>query len=183
MFCEKCGAKNPDGATFCSTCGAVIRSAEVNSYNYQAPSSKSGASGWLIALGAAIVGIIGYLFLPWISVSGYGESANLAFFDLFDDMGSDGDWFYIFFAVASIFLIFAIITLISLLKKKNVTALSSVTGILGVISFFCMMFEVNGEEYEGLSAWGIDVGIGFGVWLILIAGIALIAMRFMVKKK
>jgi hypothetical protein len=26
MFCNKCGAKNPDGSAFCSTCGAKIYS-------------------------------------------------------------------------------------------------------------------------------------------------------------
>lgn len=182
MFCEKCGAKNPDGATFCSTCGAAVRSAEINSYNYKAPIKQSGSSGWLIALGAAIVGIVGYLFLPWITVSGYGESSSLAFFDLFDDMGSDGDWFYIFFAVSAIFFIFSIITLISILKKKSTGALSNITGTLGLISFFCMMFEVNSDEYAGLSSWGIDVSIGFGVWLMFIASIALILVRFMAKK-
>lgn len=188
MFCEKCGAKNPDGATFCSQCGAPCNTVK------KPDAAFSGGAGFgaennapkiphLAAVIALAVGLIGWIFLPWIGLSAYGESESFGFFDCFDSTGPDGDWFMIFFLVSVIFVIFSIVALLVTLKKKNIGKINSIVGILGIASFLCMMFEVNSDVYDAAKAWGIDVGIGFGVWLMFIAGIGLIAMRVLNKKK
>ncbi len=178
MFCQKCGAKNPDGATFCSSCGTAIEAPTANC----APAVKENKVPYWSAAVAAIVAFFGWLFLPWLTASGYGESVSISFFDLFEDYGSDGDWFMIFFVVSMIFAVLAIITIIRTLTKKNIGVLNMVTGILGIACFFMMVFEANSDIYASVSAF-ISVSVGFGVWLMLIGGIGMVVLRVLSKKK
>lgn len=120
--------------------------------------------------------------MPWLTASGYGESVSISFFDLFEDYGSDGDWFMIFFVVSMIFAVLAIITIIRTLTKKNIGVLNMVTGILGIACFFMMVFEANSDIYASVSAF-ISVSVGFGVWLMLIGGIGMVVLRVLSKKK
>lgn len=179
MFCQKCGAKNPDGATFCSSCGTAIEAPTVN----YAPAVKENKVPYWSAAVAAIVAFFGWLFFPWLTASAYGESESISFFDLFEDYGSDGDWFMIFFVVSMIFAVLAIITIIRTLTKKNIGVLNMVTGILGIACFFMMVFEANSDVYTSAFAWGISVSVGFGVWLMLIGGIGMVVLRVLSKKK
>ena len=60
MFCPKCGTKNPDGAKFCSKCGATLGGSA-------APAQSSGGSSETsVGMSANTAGLLCYVGL-WIS--------------------------------------------------------------------------------------------------------------------
>lgn len=71
MFCPKCGTQNPDGATFCSNCGARL-TAEAVPASPSAPSPAPGSTGKSAPL-AAFLNLffgLGYLYLGYQKVLG-----------------------------------------------------------------------------------------------------------------
>ncbi|MGO1591481.1 MAG: hypothetical protein ACTHW1_02715 [Ancrocorticia sp.] len=112
------------------------------------------------------------LFLPYFTVSagGYSESVSWA-------QGDSGGPFII----ALIFILVAIIPLVlQFIPKANVKQLassSSLVGVAGVILIVNVIFNWNPRDVsdEDLSYYGVEVSRGFGFWLLLICGVALIA--------
>ncbi len=74
MFCEKCGAQNPDGVKFCQSCGAEMKPADVfastPSYTAQSYGTPTPATGVVpgkgLGIASMVVGIISLaLFCIW----------------------------------------------------------------------------------------------------------------------
>jgi len=59
MFCPKCGTENPNGAKFCSKCGAELGAAP-------APSGTSGSSETSVGMSANVAGLLCYV-AGWIT--------------------------------------------------------------------------------------------------------------------
>jgi len=61
MFCPKCGAENPDGAKFCSKCGAALGVAATPSEGVAKPEAESSTG-----LSANVAGLLCYV-AGWIT--------------------------------------------------------------------------------------------------------------------
>ena len=75
MFCEHCGQKIPEGATFCEYCGAPVGPDANNGYSVDKKQKSSGRPGWLLPvlfLGLAAVSIAVGMFIA--SVAGGDDS-------------------------------------------------------------------------------------------------------------
>lgn len=114
MFCSKCGANNPDGAAFCSTCGArlageaqpvsqptpqqaPIPQPAPQPYNNFTPQKKSN-TGLIVAIAVAVVVVIGivaalFILKPWDSGSsgGGGSKKDTEKTDTNDDNNDNND--------------------------------------------------------------------------------------------
>lgn len=74
MFCPKCGAQNPDGASYCEKCGGALQpsSAQPGSYSVGTPNPppvRVGRSAILAAVLNLFFGL-GYLYLGYKKVIG-----------------------------------------------------------------------------------------------------------------
>jgi hypothetical protein len=64
MFCPQCGEENPEGAKFCSKCGAALKAAP-------APAPAPAATGERtsgMAVTALIMGILGFVFFGPLAI-------------------------------------------------------------------------------------------------------------------
>jgi uncharacterized membrane protein len=69
MYCSKCGAKNPEGAKFCSQCGAQLGATTQPTEGAAQPKSESstGMSANVAGLLCYVGGVIPPIPLGWIS--------------------------------------------------------------------------------------------------------------------
>ncbi|MBN1637746.1 MAG: hypothetical protein JW866_02175, partial [Ignavibacteriales bacterium] len=133
----------------------------------------------LVILIIAAVGAIS-TFLPWAKVE-FGGSISIN-----GTNGGDGWITFGLFAVAGAmaFLgdktkplsgIYKTITLITGL-------IASVIGILNIVNIKSELSEISSTELYGDQLKDI-VSLGFGLWLIVISGLALVAVIFLLKEK
>ena len=57
MFCEHCGQKIPEGATFCEYCGAPVEPDANNGYSVDTKQKSSGRPRWLLGLAAVSIAV------------------------------------------------------------------------------------------------------------------------------
>jgi hypothetical protein len=75
MFCTNCGAQNPDTTAFCQHCGRPMRARQVRqTHSSSPPSPPTGTAikqqknrGYIIAVAGAVVALIAYHALPFVS--------------------------------------------------------------------------------------------------------------------
>ena len=125
--------------------------------------------GMLIAAGIGILGV----FLPWFSVSFAGSVSGIT-------VGDTGWLILIFFAAA------LAMTLIG--KKQSIlkgaafwiaivlSALSSLIAILNILDY-------KSEVSKSGGGLGSMISLGIGIYIVVLAGIAVILLGFILKKE
>lgn len=58
MFCPKCGAQNPDGATFCATCGEAFAAPQAT---VQVPAGAPKVPGKGLGIASLVLGIVAFI--------------------------------------------------------------------------------------------------------------------------
>ena len=93
MFCGACGAKNPDGAAFCQSCGAPLREMQAEAVpqgGSAADSIQSSQRNKMIGIAAVAVAAIVVVFLAFNLLGGRGyESTVTKFLDASLDGGAE----------------------------------------------------------------------------------------------
>lgn len=91
MFCGACGAKNPDGAAFCQSCGAPLRemqAEDVPQGGSAADSIQSSQRNKMIGIAAVAAAAIVVVFLAFNLLGGRGYESTVT---KFLDASLDGD--------------------------------------------------------------------------------------------
>lgn len=91
MFCGACGAKNPDGATFCQSCGAPLREMQAEAVpqgGSAADSIQSSQRNKMIGIAAVAAAAIVVVFLAVNLLGGRGYESTVT---KFLDATLDGD--------------------------------------------------------------------------------------------
>lgn len=91
MFCGACGAKNPDGAAFCQSCGAPLREMQAEAVpqgGSAADSIQSSQCNKMIGIAAVAVAAIVVVFLAFNLLGGRGYESTVT---KFLDASLDGD--------------------------------------------------------------------------------------------
>lgn len=91
MFCGACGAKNPDGAAFCQSCGAPLREMQAEAVpqgGSAADSIQSSQRNKMIGIAAVAVAAIVVVFLAFNLLGGRGYEFTVT---KFLDASLDGD--------------------------------------------------------------------------------------------
>lgn len=70
MYCQKCGASNPDGATFCASCGASLQAAPGPTTYSPGPVAVQRKNAIVAALLSFFLFGVGYLYLGYRKVLG-----------------------------------------------------------------------------------------------------------------
>lgn len=70
MYCQKCGASNPDGATFCAACGASLQAAPGPTAYSPGPVAAQRKNAIVAALLSFFLFGVGYLYLGYRKVLG-----------------------------------------------------------------------------------------------------------------
>lgn len=173
MICSKCGQNIPEGMGACPACGASI---ENGTY------VKKVQPFWLLSSIAALVGLVAWFLLPWINISGYPFIAKLTFFGMFDAPLTVGILFLMFFLVSILYIAVAIFSVVRSVAQKRASKANIGSGVLAILVFLSMLLELSSGTYDYIASYGGWVSIGFGVWLLLIAGIAQIVLPLFEKK-
>jgi len=119
------------------------------------------------ALIAAVIGLIS-IFLPWISVSGFGAGYSANGFSSYGIMVFIG------------YLAAGIITLMGDQTKPLDKAMWLVELIAGAISLiFTLLFFTRMSGGVGYSFGGAGIGYGFGLWISLLASVGVLASAWM----
>ena len=91
MFCGACGAKNPDGAAFCQSCGAPLREMQAEAVpqgGSAADSIQSSQRNKMIGIAAVAAAAIVVVFLAVNLLGGRGYESTVT---KFLDATLDGD--------------------------------------------------------------------------------------------
>lgn len=91
MFCGACGAKNPDGAAFCQSCGAPLREMQAEAVpqgESAADSIQSSQRNKMIGIAAVAAAAIVVVFLAFNLLGGRGYESTVT---KFLDASLDGD--------------------------------------------------------------------------------------------
>lgn len=91
MFCGACGAKNPDGAAFCQSCGAPLREIQAEAVpqgGSAADSIQSSQRNKMIGIAAVAAAAIVVVFLAFNLLGGRGYESTVT---KFLDASLDGD--------------------------------------------------------------------------------------------
>ena len=91
MFCGACGAKNPDGAAFCQSCGAPLREMQAEAVpqgGSAADSIQSSQRNKMIGIAAVAAAAIVVVFLAFNLLGGRGDESTVT---KFLDASLDGD--------------------------------------------------------------------------------------------
>ena len=91
MFCGACGAKNPDGAAFCQSCGAPLREMQAEAVPQEgsaADSIQSSQRNKMIGVAAVAVAAIVVVFLAFNLLGGRSYESTVT---KFLDASLDGD--------------------------------------------------------------------------------------------
>ena len=193
-FCTKCGSELKEGAKFCTGCGQpsdtsqtqttennqinqpiinknVNKMEENTNQNNQGVDFKSMPKSAIVIAVICGVGIIG-TFLPWVTVSFLGYSSSVS--------GISGTWGWltlIGFAGAAGSVLFG--------KQMGVTEslgkqLPLYTG--GAATLFCVISLIRVLSNSGGYGELGGVGLGFGLIISLVAGVALLLVGLNVIK-
>jgi uncharacterized membrane protein YvbJ len=69
MFCPQCGEENPDGAKFCTKCGAALKAkAEKAPARRTAPAAAEESRTSGMAIAALIMGIVAFIFFGPLAI-------------------------------------------------------------------------------------------------------------------
>ncbi len=125
---------------------------------------------YLPCLIACVVALLGYLFLPFVSISAFGIKVSMSLMEVISEGGGLGDGpgtLPLLITLAG-----GVVGIVgSLLKKKDLALLGSIAGAAGVVWMLLSAGADLGEllEYLGIGVW---VGlIGFVVAAVLAGSI------------
>ncbi len=125
---------------------------------------------YLPCLIACVVALLGYLFLPFVSISTFGIKVSMSLMDIISEGGGLGDGdgtLPLLITLAG-----GVVGIVgSLLKKKGLALLGSIAGAAGVVWLLLSAGADLGEllEYLGIGVW---VGlIGFVAAAVLAGSI------------
>ncbi len=127
----------------------------------------------------ALIGLISYAFLPFISMEVFGQSESRNFLsgDLFFEEG------FVFCSLVGIICLAAFIGIIATgyMKKDNENLLCCLAGgAAGVVSLIATLITCGSLESEA-AEYGVQISVGGGIgfWIGIIALIACAAMAFL----
>ncbi len=160
----------------------------------QVPTQTPSSTWAWVSVIAALAGLIGWLFLPWITMSTSYASMSINFFDVMEigdsvssyfslsdiiDSGSGGSIIIIFLIASAGYVITAIASIVGTLGSGSKTSTGAkkasgnniCAGICGIFAFLCMAIMLDSLGSGGSSWFSFDIGVGFGLVLTLIGGI------------
>lgn len=120
---------------------------------------------------ACVVALLGYLFLPYVSISAFGVEVSMSLMDAISEGGGLGDGpgtLPLLITIAG----GAIGIAGSLLKKKGTALLGSIAGAVGVVWMILAMTDTLGADLGDLFEF---LGIAFWVGLIGFVAAAVLA--------
>ncbi len=195
-YCRLCGAANPSHARFCPRCGAAVAagaSADTGAERsgvpallldparlsasppVYAPAPITGAA-WLVLLAgvaAAVIGAAVSVFLPWVTVSAGSSAYSATASASGTSVGGDGWWVLVLGGAA------VLIQVIALARGREERTLQGIGElILGAAVAYIALRDVSDISSTAgslggafLSAIGVGISAGVGLWLAAIAGV------------
>ena len=134
MFCPKCGTENPEGAKFCSKCGAELGAA----------TAPSGASETSIGLAPNIAGLLCYTagWITGIIFVVIEKKSTFVKFHAWQSIMTFGIWTVVQIIVSPVFSRIAVATFSpGLLVASGV--LGTIIGILGFILWIILLIQAG----------------------------------------
>lgn len=166
MFCPKCGAQMPDTAIACENCGTLLK--EEKKFSLTIPkvsipkTPQDLLNRNLLGLACSLLLIIATL-LPFYKIDMWGETETVRLIQ------GDGI-FMLIFAIAAI-----------VLYVLSLDLFAVIPGALSLLILIIDCVNANSElsDYgDFLSDWGVEMGYGIGLWVVIIACIGMIAAPF-----
>lgn len=196
MYCTYCGAQNPDTVAYCQHCGRTMPARQEPQTHAPPPPLPTGASfasetkqrknrGFIIAAAGAVVALIAYQALPF--VSSYTEFSPIVG-TLYDPVSSTAEEFGSFthFSALLTFITLIVATFLILTDKpsgkakspleiqRRRQAINAMIGmsILGILTYI-LTITSRGSSFDSIDAgfWIYLLGLG-----IVIAG-SIMALR------
>ncbi len=179
MNCTNCGAPLPEGAKFCTSCGAVL--GEAPAAPAAAPAAKKAGIGNLIAAAIALmlgIFMVCHYFAAVYSAMGMSDTEGRSIFGmakLGKDMGAP-NFFAILAMIFGIIALIAIIGAIFTLVTKNPMGwtLFKAALVLVIITFICTfifgLIAAGCDEWKELKSYikaaggHCSIGPSFGAW-------------------
>ncbi len=128
---------------------------------FSADTLKQASLGTKISLGGAVVAFVAY-FLPWAKVSGFGVSESAS--------ASDAGASLVLIGTLAV----AVLVVIQLVKgAQRAMAIGAVVGA-GLVLLKTVLEWTDIKDASG-GIEGFEVSTGFGLWLALLAAIAMVA--------
>lgn len=157
MFCPNCGKEIPDGSAFCPECGNTLGAAPAGSSDSLIAGMNVVPANYL-TYGACLLIIIG-LFLPFVSVFGYGAN-----------------YFGAWYGKIALVMAIAQIVLMSLPQTK-----AAAKGTNMGFSICSVIFVIIGAIVNTAQGYGL-VKLAFGFYLLLAASIFWVVAAIKYKK-
>lgn len=163
MYCQYCGTKNEDGATYCSECGKPLGSVATESTQTNQQISKKKVKRKINIIGI-ISGVIVMLgaFLPFISITVLGQKHSFGFMDETDNTAG-----LLFVALAAISILLSVI---------GVNIFNIIAGLLSFAIFWSNHSSVI-DEFN-TAAWVQEASAllqrELGFYCLLVGSIGLI---------
>ncbi len=124
------------------------------------------------------------IFLPWLSISMYGYTESMSFFDLYRQAAEyfteDGEALVTFIAGSLLILLGILGIILSALGKKVGSVLYFVVSLLVVVGALLVINDQVGDylSYLGLSLFSI---VGIGAWLCILLALAAMILALALK--
>lgn len=184
MFCTNCGAQNPDTVAYCQHCGRPIQARQEYQNHSSSPTLHTGGSpiivtkeqknrGYVIVIVGAVVALIAYHSLPFVSYNTQLEPTTSILYNLAAVTAEGFDFFTQFSALLTLITLilsallifrsnpFGMKTMSSILQRRRATY--AMIG-MSVLSILIYVREVVSNNNSAIPFDQIDAGF----WIYLL---------------
>lgn len=115
---------------------------------------------WKIIMIIAAVSLVAFIFLPMVTVSGYGMSESVSFFNAISGGGQ------MEFSISFILILAGgVATIVAGVKKERMIALiGSAAGAIGSL----LEIVTSSSQFKQFEAMGVEASLGLSLWVVLI---------------
>ena len=176
MNCTNCGAPLPEGAKFCTSCGAVL--GEAPAAPAAAPAAKKAGIGNLVAAAIALmlgIFMVCHYLAAVIRFGGDSDTQGWGIFNMIKcgkDLDANGGFFAVLVMIFGIIALLAIIGAIFTLVTKNPLGWTLFKAALVLVIITFVFTFIYGLFCSGSASWKMLKGFGakgslgpsFGAW-------------------